>query len=152
MKINIIIITLLLIGTPVFAYSRYGTAGYSSYGTGAYSYNSAAATSARYKATHSRYNYGSSSSASYTSTNSANYNYNYNPYKMNKSYYDSTRTTYKNYPETAQIQSTQGASTIKAIPFRYNTLDYTRVRNMESDPPKQYSARCSDIGDASFCR
>lgn len=38
-----------------------------------------------------------------------------------------------------------------ATPLRYNTLDYTRVRKVKGGYG-DYSARCHDIGDASFCR
>ena len=36
-------------------------------------------------------------------------------------------------------------------PFRYNTLDYTRVRKVKGGHG-EYNSRCTDIGDASFCQ
>lgn len=36
-------------------------------------------------------------------------------------------------------------------PFRYNTLDYTRVRKVKGGYG-EYNSRCTDIGDASFCQ
>ena len=35
-------------------------------------------------------------------------------------------------------------------PFRYNTLNYTRVRKVKGGYG-DYNAKCSDIGDTSFC-
>lgn len=37
------------------------------------------------------------------------------------------------------------------VPFRYNTLNYTRVRKVKGGYG-DYNAKCSDIGDVSFCR
>ena len=37
------------------------------------------------------------------------------------------------------------------MPFRYNTLDYTRVRKVKGGYG-EYNSRCTDIGDASFCQ
>lgn len=42
-------------------------------------------------------------------------------------------------------------NSIYVTPYRYNSLDYKRIRKMESDT-KDYSARCTDIGSASFCQ
>lgn len=39
-----------------------------------------------------------------------------------------------------------------ATPFRYNTLDYSRSRQVQGGHGESYSARCHDIGDVSFCR
>ena len=39
---------------------------------------------------------------------------------------------------------------INTTPFRYNTLNYTRVRKVKGGYG-DYNAKCSDIGDASFC-
>lgn len=36
-------------------------------------------------------------------------------------------------------------------PYRYNSLNYTRVRKRES-APGYYSSKCTDIGDTSFCQ
>lgn len=46
--------------------------------------------------------------------------------------------------------SNPNANKMEAVPFRYNTLDYTRVRKVKGGYG-DYSSRCSDIGDASFC-
>lgn len=37
-----------------------------------------------------------------------------------------------------------------AVPFRYNTLNYTRIRKVKGGYG-DYNAHCSDIGDVSFC-
>ena len=37
------------------------------------------------------------------------------------------------------------------MPFRYNTLDYTRIRKVKGGYG-EYNSRCTDIGDASFCQ
>lgn len=39
---------------------------------------------------------------------------------------------------------------MNTVPFRYNTLNYTRVRKVKGGYG-DYSAKCSDIGDVSFC-
>ena len=38
-----------------------------------------------------------------------------------------------------------------AVPFRYNSLNYTRTRNVQGGHG-EYNAKCTDIGDVSFCR
>lgn len=157
MKKILILICALSLGCAGFGYSgMYGNrySGYStrSYGSASTGYSSAASTSSRYNASHSRYNYGNASSSSYSSQSGTNYTN--TPSRINKSYYGNTSASYSgrsSYPP-ASYKNTDTAASIKAVPFRYNTLDYTRVRKMEADPPKEFSARCSDIGDASFCR
>lgn len=37
------------------------------------------------------------------------------------------------------------------MPFRYNTLDYTRIRKVKGGHG-EYNSKCTDIGDASFCQ
>lgn len=37
------------------------------------------------------------------------------------------------------------------MPFRYNSLNYTRTRQVKGGHG-EYNAKCSDIGDVSFCR
>lgn len=44
-----------------------------------------------------------------------------------------------------------GYAEANTVPFRYNTLNYTRVRKVKGGYG-DYNAKCSDIGDASFCR
>lgn len=44
-----------------------------------------------------------------------------------------------------------GYAEANTVPFRYNTLNYTRVRKVKGGHG-DYNAKCSDIGDASFCR
>ena len=39
---------------------------------------------------------------------------------------------------------------MNTTPFRYNTLNYTRVRKVKGGYG-DYNAKCSDIGDVSFC-
>ena len=152
------VILYLLTCVPAQAYSgMYGNGGYSyrTYGSGTYGYNSAAATAARYKARYSNRNYSSTGAGTYGYTNSSSSSsFGYTPTMQSNSYYNSAKSSYSSYPltTTTSVKSNKTTTAIKAIPFRYNTLDYTRVRNMEADPPKQYSARCTDIGDASFCR
>lgn len=71
-----------------------------------------------------------------------------------------------NYSSSAWYQNNQKQQLIKnknpyttqnyiessATPFRYNTLDYKRIRNVNGGHGESYSARCHDIGDVSFCR
>lgn len=47
-------------------------------------------------------------------------------------------------------QVAKSSNSMDAVPFRYNTLDYTRIRKVKGGYG-DYNARCSDIGDASFC-
>lgn len=47
--------------------------------------------------------------------------------------------------------SAQGYTQSNTVPFRYNTLNYTRVRKVKGGYG-DYNAKCSDIGDVSFCR
>lgn len=51
---------------------------------------------------------------------------------------------------TKASYSNQSVNKTDAMPFRYNTLDYTRIRKVKGGYG-DYNARCSDIGDASFC-
>lgn len=37
------------------------------------------------------------------------------------------------------------------VPFRYNTLNYTRIRKVKGGYG-DYNSKCTDIGDASFCQ
>ena len=39
---------------------------------------------------------------------------------------------------------------MNTVPFRYNTLNYTRIRKVKGGYG-DYNAKCSDIGDVSFC-
>ena len=40
---------------------------------------------------------------------------------------------------------------MSVTPYRYDSLNYTRIRKLESQP-EYYSSKCTDIGDASFCQ
>ena len=46
--------------------------------------------------------------------------------------------------------SAQSYTQANTVPFRYNTLNYTRVRKVKGGYG-DYNAKCSDIGDVSFC-
>lgn len=154
MKKFLLTISLIFSTGVCFAYGSYG-----SYGGG---YNSASSASSRYSATHSSYssyggsrnasyssNYGRSNTASSSPSRTSSYGRSYSSGMINYSSTPKT-TTYNNTAnKTHGVSST---STMTVTPFRYNTLNYTRVRNMEADPPKQFSAKCSDMGDASFCQ
>ena len=126
-------------------------------------YFSAAATSGRYSSQSSYNSYSVMKNSSYGGFSGGSGaknidNYNYGPssgVSYGKSFHD--------YNYTAQKQAHSGdfapsytknteSAQIKPAPFRYNSLDYTRVRKLDADPPKKYQARCTDIGDASFCR
>ena len=48
--------------------------------------------------------------------------------------------------------STQYYIESSSVPFRYDTLDYKRIRQVQGGHGESYSARCHDIGDVSFCR
>lgn len=65
----------------------------------------------------------------------------------------STSNWYKNQRETAQKTRSATYSTPQSTvtPFRYNTLDYKRIRQVKGGHG-DYSAKCTDIGDASFCQ
>lgn len=47
--------------------------------------------------------------------------------------------------------SAQNYTQQSTLPYRYNTLNYTRVRKVKGGYG-DYNAKCSDIGDVSFCR
>ena len=51
-------------------------------------------------------------------------------------------------PQSFSTQSYKESST---MPFRYNSLNYTRTRQVKGGYG-EYNAKCSDIGDVSFCR
>lgn len=53
----------------------------------------------------------------------------------------------------AQAQTPYSAANytqMNTVPFRYNTLNYTRIRKVKGGYG-DYNAKCSDIGDVSFC-
>ena len=51
-------------------------------------------------------------------------------------------------PKDFSVQNYNNAS---VAPFRYNSLNYTRTRNVQGGHG-EYNAKCTDIGDVSFCR
>ena len=115
------------------------------------SYGSAANTARSYYSSHSYYN---SAARSGSSSYSSYSNYNSSVPSINSTYTHSRSGYSGNYYSTtaARVKNTSTNSGVTVVPFRYNTLNYTRVRNMEADPPKKYSAKCTDMGDASFCQ
>ena len=72
--------------------------------------------------------------------------YNYNSVEAERNRYmrDSAASAAARYYDTRRQE-------MIITPYRYNSLDYTRVRKRESDT-EYYSAKCTDIGDASFCQ
>lgn len=46
--------------------------------------------------------------------------------------------------------SNENYSQTSTVPFRYNTLNYTKIRKVKGGYG-DYNAHCSDIGDVSFC-
>ena len=50
----------------------------------------------------------------------------------------------------AASYSAQNYTQANTVPFRYNTLNYTRIRKVKGGYG-DYNSHCSDIGDASFC-
>lgn len=79
----------------------------------------------------------------YTQNKQKNYDYSYSTwYANNKKIQNSQK---------QQSFSTENYKQTSTQPFRYNTLNYTRVRNVQGGHG-QYNAKCSDIGDVSFCR
>lgn len=72
--------------------------------------------------------------------------------KYNSGNYSTGAWYINNNKQKVQNQKASYANTnsMNVVPFRYNTLDYTRVRKVKGGYG-EYSARCSDIGDVSFC-
>ena len=148
MKYFFALICIIFCASSAFAYSS--------------GYGSAATAARRYYSSHSYYSgAGRSGSASYSSYS----NFNSSAPSINSTY-TRTRSGYSGnciykpasaapsaYASAAsRVKNTASSSGITVVPFRYNTLNYTKVRNMEADPPKKYSAKCTDMGDASFCQ
>ena len=81
------------------------------------------------------------------SASSTNNNYSSSAY--------STSTWYANNRKQKMINeqipySAANYTQMNTVPFRYNTLNYTRVRKVKGGYG-DYNAKCSDIGDVSFC-
>lgn len=72
------------------------------------------------------------------------YNYSSVEYERNRYMRNSAASTAAQYYNTRR-------QNMSITPYRYNSLNYTRVRKLESEP-EYYSAKCTDIGDASFCQ
>ncbi len=74
--------------------------------------------------------------------------------RYNSSNYSSSAWYINNNKQRTQNKkaayTNQNVHNMDVMPFRYNTLDYTRVRKVKGGYG-EYSARCSDIGDVSFC-
>ena len=142
------LICIFFCASSAFAYSSgYGSAASAArsyYSSHSY-YNSAGRAGSGYYNSYSNYNSSVPSiNSTYTRTRSGySGNYVYRPASSTPSSYAAT---------AARIKHTSNNAGVSVVPFRYNTLNYTRVRNMEADPPKKYSAKCTDIGDASFCQ
>ena len=68
--------------------------------------------------------------------------------------YSSSAWYANNRKQQAQRQnssfSNENYAQTNAVPFRYNTLNYTRIRKVKGGYG-DYNAKCSDIGDVSFC-
>lgn len=74
--------------------------------------------------------------------------------KYKSSDYSSSAWYANNRKQQAQKQNTsfsnENYTQTSAVPFRYNTLNYTRIRKVKGGYG-DYNAKCSDIGDVSFC-
>ena len=74
--------------------------------------------------------------------------------KYKSSDYSSSAWYANNKKQQAQKQNTsfsnENYTQTSAVPFRYNTLNYTRIRKVKGGYG-DYNAKCSDIGDVSFC-
>ena len=73
-----------------------------------------------------------------------------NPLNSRYSASSYTTSSWKNSQKQAGQRAVSSYQT-DTMPYRYNTLDYKRVRKVKGGYG-DYSARCTDIGDASFCR
>ena len=67
----------------------------------------------------------------------------------------STSTWYENNRKQREASASTPYSAanytqMNTVPFRYNTLNYTRIRKVKGGYG-DYNAKCSDIGDVSFC-
>lgn len=67
----------------------------------------------------------------------------------NNSY--STSSWYNSQKQSNRKAVYSSGNQMDIMPFRYNTLDYTRIRKVKGGYG-DYSAKCTDIGDASFCQ
>lgn len=72
------------------------------------------------------------------------YNYSSVEYERNRYMRNSAASTAAQYYNSRRQD-------MSVTPYRYNSLNYTRVRKLESEP-EYYSSKCTDIGDASFCQ
>lgn len=148
MKYFFLLISILFSVTCAFAYSGgYGSAASSArsyYSSHSY-YNAAGRSGSSSYASSSGYNSSMPTiNSTYTHTNSGySGNYLYRPASSKQSSYSAA---------SSRIKNSSTNSNVTVVPFRYNTLDYTRVRKMDADPPKRFSAKCTDMGDASFCQ
>ena len=73
--------------------------------------------------------------------------------KYGSSGYSSSAWYANNKKQQAQknsAYSNENYSQTSAVPFRYNTLNYTSIRKVKGGYG-DYNAHCSDIGDVSFC-
>lgn len=148
MKYLLLLISIFLSASCTFAYSN--------------SYGSAASAARSYYSSHSYYNSaarsGSSSYSSYSNYNSSvpsinsTYTHSRSGYSGNYLYRPASSSPSSYSTTAARVKNASTNSGVTVVPFRYNTMNYTRVRNMEADPPKKYSAKCTDMGDASFCQ
>ena len=148
MKYIFTVICLFFCTLSVFAYSNnYGSASSAArsyYSSHAYYGGATQSASAAYRS-YSNYNSATPSLNSSFSTSKNQYSQNY--------FYKPASLTHSSYVTTAsKIKNNQANSGVDVVPFRYNTLNYTKIRNMEADSPKKYSAKCTDLGDASFCQ
>ena len=156
MKKIILILFLISFSLPALAYGGY-YGYYGSYGSAASvsKYSSAASTSNRYHESQSSYNtYECGKNAIYCSSYKTGAYY-----KSKNSSASNINTLSEKSGDRRQYNNSYSGFTtnsmkeeIKTVPFRYNSLDYTKVRNMSDDSSKQYSSKCTDMGDASFCQ
>lgn len=72
-------------------------------------------------------------------------------YKNSSVEYERNRYMRNSAASTAAQYYNSRRQDMSVTPYRYNSLNYTRVRKLESEP-EYYSSKCTDIGDASFCQ
>ncbi len=160
MKNIIILFLIILIGQPCLAYAGY-YGYYSSYGSAVSTskYTSASSSIDRYhssqmQGTYNSYDnrrgeiYCTSVKGNGYSSKPLNNSYGFSENVPNRSYINNRRAVQR----TAEVPVPSLDNEMKPTSFRYNTLDYKKVRKMDADPTKEYGLRCTDIGGVSFCQ
>src|SRR5574344_975688 len=85
-----------------------------------------------------------------TNVNYSNTNNKYNSSNYSSSNWYAVNSQKQRYNNAKASYSAQNNTKANTTPYRYNTLNYTRIRHVQGGYG-DYSAKCSDIGDVSFC-